>query len=50
MLLVESSVIRTAGGRVKEALKSIIVMDKLIGIGTVVIVHHTGASLSACVC
>ncbi len=42
----ESCEIRNAGGRAGPALRSIICMDHLVGVGTVVVIHHTGMSFS----
>jgi hypothetical protein len=39
---IDYSVIRNAGGRSVEALRSIICMDQLVGVAAVVVVHHTG--------
>lgn len=38
----EASEIRNAGGRAGPALRSIICLDHLVGVGTVVVIHHTG--------
>ncbi|PVH83514.1 hypothetical protein DL98DRAFT_454568 [Cadophora sp. DSE1049] len=42
----EYSIIRNAGGRTSEALRSIICMDALIGLEAVVVVHHTDCGLT----
>lgn len=42
----EMPVIRNAGGRVKDALRSLLVLENALGLGGVVIVHHTGRSPS----
>lgn len=38
----EVSEVRIAGGRAGEALRSIICVDHLLGVGAVVVIHHTG--------
>ena len=39
----EYSIVRNAGGRTSEALRSIVCMDTLIGLEAVIVVHHTGS-------
>ncbi|KAL5325679.1 hypothetical protein ACEPPN_006808 [Leptodophora sp. 'Broadleaf-Isolate-01'] len=39
-------IIRNAGGRAKEALRSIICMDTLVGLASVIVVHHTDCGLT----
>ena len=39
----EAAVLSNAGGRVNaDALRSIYTLDSMAGVGTVVVVHHTG--------
>ena len=38
----EMPVIRVAGARVKDSLRSLLVLENALGLGGVVIVHHTG--------
>lgn len=39
----EAAVLSNAGGRVNaDALRSIYVLDSIAGVGTVIVVHHTG--------
>lgn len=38
----EMPVIRNAGGRAKDALRSLLVLENALGLGGVVIVHHMG--------
>ncbi|KAH9218148.1 carbonic anhydrase [Leptodontidium sp. 2 PMI_412] len=42
----EYSIVRNAGGRAKEALCSIICMDTLVGLASVIVVHHTDCGLT----
>jgi carbonic anhydrase len=37
----EMGVIRNAGGRAMDAIRSLVVLDTLVKIGTVIVVHHT---------
>ncbi|KAG4419039.1 hypothetical protein IFR04_007815 [Cadophora malorum] len=39
----EYSIVRNAGGRTSEALRSIVCIDTLIGLEAVIVVHHTGS-------
>ncbi|KAH6663064.1 carbonic anhydrase [Halenospora varia] len=39
-------VIRNAGGRAGPALRSIICLDHLVGVGTIVVIHHTDCGLT----
>ena len=40
---IEAAVVSNAGGRVTaDALQSIMVLDSFVGVGTVIVVHHTG--------
>ena len=41
--MLEHFVIRNAGARAEDALRSLIALDNIIGIGTVVIIQHTGS-------
>ena len=38
----EAAVIRNAGGRAMDAIRSLIVLDSVINLGTIIVVHHTG--------
>lgn len=38
----QASFIRVAGGRAVDALRSLIVLDEMLKISTVVVIHHTG--------
>ncbi|KAL7948801.1 carbonic anhydrase [Trichoderma barbatum] len=40
------SEIRNAGGRASEALRSIICVDHMIGVGGVIVIHHTDCGLT----
>lgn len=42
----EYSIVRNAGGRTSEALRSIVCMDTLIGLEAVIVVHHTDCGLT----
>ncbi|KAL7953036.1 carbonic anhydrase [Trichoderma compactum] len=42
----EVSEVRNAGGRVSEALRSIICVDHVLGVGTVIVIHHTDCGLT----
>ncbi|KAH7370340.1 carbonic anhydrase [Rhexocercosporidium sp. MPI-PUGE-AT-0058] len=42
----EYSIVRNAGGRANEALRSIICMDTLLGVQSVIVVHHTDCGLT----
>ncbi|KAH7417883.1 hypothetical protein BKA64DRAFT_700436 [Cadophora sp. MPI-SDFR-AT-0126] len=44
--VIEYSIVRNAGGRASEALRSIICMDTLIGLEAVIVVHHTDCGLT----
>jgi carbonic anhydrase len=39
---IEFGIIRNAGGRAADAVRSLVVLDALIPIGTVMVIHHTG--------
>ena len=45
---IEIAVIRNAGGRAADAVRSLVVLDALIPIGAVMVVHHTGMSPLKC--
>lgn len=47
--ITEASVTRNAGGRAMDALRSLIVLNALAPIGTVIVVHHTGSWAFSCV-
>src|SRR5579871_6336808 len=38
----EAAIIRNAGGRASDALRSIATLDAIAGVATIVVVHHTG--------
>ena len=39
----EAAVVSNAGGRVTgDALQNIMMLDNFVGVGTVIVVHHTG--------
>ncbi|KAE8447778.1 hypothetical protein EG329_010172 [Mollisiaceae sp. DMI_Dod_QoI] len=38
----EAAVIRNAGGRTRDAMRSLLILDALGSVGVVVVVHHTG--------
>ena len=38
----EAAIIRNAGGRASDALRSIATLDAIAGITAVIVVHHTG--------
>lgn len=40
----ECAIIRNAGGRTSDALRSILALDAVGGTGTVIVIHHTGSS------
>ena len=41
--VIEAAVVSNAGDRVTaDALQSIMVLDSFVGVGTVIVVHHTG--------
>ncbi|KAL7811200.1 carbonic anhydrase [Trichoderma aethiopicum] len=40
------SEIRNAGGRAREALRSIICVDHMLGVGAVMVIHHTDCGLT----
>ncbi|KAL6863541.1 carbonic anhydrase [Trichoderma novae-zelandiae] len=40
------SEIRNAGGRASEALRSIICVDHMLGVGAVIVIHHTDCGLT----
>ncbi|UKZ83233.1 hypothetical protein TrVFT333_011039 [Trichoderma virens FT-333] len=40
------SEVRNAGGRTSEALRSIICIDNLLGVGAVIVIHHTDCGLT----
>lgn len=42
----EFGIIRNAGGRAADAVRSLVVLDALIPIGTVMVIHHTGMLLA----
>ncbi|KAH8651530.1 carbonic anhydrase [Tricladium varicosporioides] len=42
----KASEIRNAGGRAGPALRSILCLDHLVGVGTVVVIHHTDCGLT----
>ncbi|PTB68147.1 carbonic anhydrase [Trichoderma citrinoviride] len=44
--MVEISEIRNAGGRASEALRSIICVDQMLGVGAVIVIHHTDCGLT----
>lgn len=47
MSCVEASVYANAGGRVNaDTIRSLAVLDLVAGIDAVIVVHHTGASIS----
>jgi hypothetical protein len=39
---VEAAIIRNGGGRTSDALRSILDLDALGAMGTVIVIHHTG--------
>ena len=40
--LSEAAVVRNAGGRATDALRSIATLDAIAGITAIIVVHHTG--------
>ena len=40
--LPEAAVIRNAGGRASDALRSIATLDAIAGLSTIIVIHHTG--------
>lgn len=40
--LSEAAIIRNAGGRASDALRSIATLDAIAGLSTIIVVHHTG--------
>ncbi|ETR97173.1 carbonic anhydrase, partial [Trichoderma reesei RUT C-30] len=40
------SEVRNAGGRASEALRSIICVDQMLGVGAVIVIHHTDCGLT----
>jgi hypothetical protein len=38
----EAAIIRKAGGRASDALRSIATLDAIGGLSTIIVVHHTG--------
>jgi len=42
----EHPVIRVAGGRVKDALRSLLVLEHHLGLGGIVVVHHTDCGMT----
>jgi len=40
--LLDAAIIRNAGGRASDALRSIATLDAIAGIAAIVVVHHTG--------
>jgi len=38
----EAAIIRNAGGRAVDAVRSLVVLNTLVKIGTVLVIHHTG--------
>ncbi|PKK49338.1 hypothetical protein CI102_5386, partial [Trichoderma harzianum] len=38
--------VRNAGGRASEALRSLICIDHLLGVGAVIVIHHTDCGLT----
>lgn len=41
----EASVIRTAGGRSMDCMRSLQVLDTVGNVGTVLVIHHTGKTV-----
>ncbi len=41
----EVPVVRNAGGRAMDAMRSLLVLDAVIGLGTIIVIHHTGKAL-----
>jgi carbonic anhydrase len=39
---IEFGIIRNAGGRAADAVRSLVVLDALVPVGAVMVVHHTG--------
>ena len=39
---VESAVVRNAGGRASDAIRSLVTLDSLLPLGTIIVIHHTG--------
>ncbi|KAG0649169.1 Beta-carbonic anhydrase 1 [Hyphodiscus hymeniophilus] len=42
----ECAIIRNAGGRTQDAMRSILALDAVGGLGTVVVIHHTDCGMS----
>ena len=40
--LEESAVVRNAGGRASDAIRSLITLDTILPLRTIIVVHHTG--------
>lgn len=40
--LLEAAIIRNAGGRASDALRSIATLDAIAGVAAIIVVHHTG--------
>lgn len=45
--LSEAAIIRNAGGRASDALRSIATLDAIAGLSTIIVVHHTGEHKTA---
>lgn len=47
LAVLENLVIRNAGGRAADAMRSIIALDNILGLGTVILIQHTGKILES---
>jgi hypothetical protein len=44
VLVTECPIIRNAGGRAQDAIRSTLVLDTVITMGEVIVIHHTGTT------
>jgi carbonic anhydrase len=42
--MIECPIIRNAGGRAQDAIRSILVLDTVVTMGEVIVIHHTGTT------